>query len=404
MDDKRVVLAYSGGLDTSVILKWLTLRGYEVIAFVADLGQNEDLSKLEDKAYSSGATKFYKVDLKDEFVKDFVYAAIKFNARYEDRYLLGTALARPVIAKGLVEVAKKEDAKYVAHGATGKGNDQVRFELSVAALAPELRVIAPWRDPEFYNNIRGRKEAIEFAEKHNIPIKATIESPWSTDENIMHISYEAGILEDPNKIPPKNMFRSTVDPKDAPDKPEEVKISFNKGEAIKLDGIEYKPFELLDKLNKIAGRNGVGRIDIVESRYVGMKSRGVYETPGGTALMVSHRELESLTLDGGLINLKDILMPRFASLVYNGYWFSPEVESLIAFVNESQKYVTGDIKLEFYKGNINIIGRESPYSLYSQKIASMDYDSGVYDQGDATGFINLHSIPLRRNAMRKKGL
>ena len=402
MDNKKVVLAYSGGLDTSVILKWLDLKGYEVIAFVADLGQREDLQSLEEKAKKSGAKVFYLQDLKEEFVKEFVFSAIKFNALYEGRYMLGTSLARPLIAKGLVDVAKKTGATFVSHGATGKGNDQVRFELSVAALAPHLKVIAPWRIPEFFNEIRGRKEAIDFAKKYNIPVKATIDAPWSSDENLMHISYEAGILEDPMLKPPKEMFTYTTDPVDAVDKVEALEIEFLEGEPIKLNGKSLSPASMLKELNEIGGRNGVGRVDMVESRYVGMKSRGVYETPGGSILMAAHRDLEGLTLEGGLIKLKDSLMPTFASLVYNGYWYSSEMRSLLAFVKESQRFVTGVVKMELYKGNITIVGRDSKYSLYDPMIASMEYDKGAYDQTDATGFIRLHSIPLKRNALRQQ--
>jgi argininosuccinate synthase len=402
MDNKKVVLAYSGGLDTSAILKWLDLKGYEVIAFVADLGQKEDLQSLEEKARKSGAKAYYLQDLKEEFVKEFVFPAIKFNALYEGRYMLGTSLARPLIAKGLVDIANKTGATFVSHGATGKGNDQVRFELSVAALAPHLKVVVPWRIPEFFNEIKGRKEAIDFAKKHNIPIKATIDAPWSSDENLMHISYEAGILEDPMLKPPKEMFKYTIDPVDAEDKVEELEIEFLQGEPVKLNGKSLSPAQMLKELNEIGGRNGVGRVDMVESRYVGMKSRGVYETPGGSILIAAHRDLEGLTLEGGLIKLKDSLMPEFASLVYNGYWYSSELRSLLAFVNESQKFVTGVVKIELYKGNITIVGRSSKYSLYDPMIASMEYDKGAYDQTDATGFIRLHSIPLKRNAVRQQ--
>ena len=401
MDKKRVVLAYSGGLDTSVILKWLDLKGYEVIAFVADLGQREDLQTLEEKAKKSGAREYYMLDMKEEFVKDFVFQAVKFNALYEGRYMLGTSLARPLIAKGLVEIARKTGATYISHGATGKGNDQVRFELSVAALAPDIKTVVPWRTPEFFNEIRGRKEAIEFAKKYNIPVKATLDAPWSSDENLLHVSFEAGILEDPMLKPPKEMFKYTIDPVDAPGEPESIEIEFLEGEPVKLNGKALTPAKMLKELNEIGGRNGVGRVDMVESRYVGMKSRGVYETPGGAILIAAHRDLEGLTLEGGLIKLKDTLMPEFASLVYNGYWYSSEMNSLLAFVKESQKFVTGVVKMELYKGNITIVGRHSKYSLYDPMIASMEYDKGAYDQTDATGFIRLHSIPLRRNAIRQ---
>ncbi|MGA1847422.1 argininosuccinate synthase [Deferribacter abyssi] len=401
MSRDKVVLAYSGGLDTSVILKWLDLQGYDVVAYVADLGQRDDLEALEEKAYKSGAKEFYILDLKEEFVKDFVFTSIKFNAVYEGRYLLGTSLARPVIAKGMVEIARKTGAKYVAHGATGKGNDQVRFELSVAALAPDLKVIAPWRIPEFFNKIKGRKEAMDFAAEYGIPVKATKDKPWSSDENLMHISFEAGILEDPAMRPPKDMFELSVDPKDAPDVPEEIEIEFEKGVPVAVNGERLNAADLLKKLNDLGGRHGVGRVDIVESRFVGMKSRGVYETPGGTILMVAHRDLEGLTLEGSLINLKDTLMPRFAYLVYAGYWFSSEMDCLRAFVEESQKYVSGKVTVELYKGNITIVSRESKYSLYDQLLVSMDDDLGAYNQSDATGFIKLNSLPLIANAKRK---
>jgi len=402
MAREKVVLAYSGGLDTSVILKWLELKGLDVIAYVADLGQRDDLPAIEKKAYASGAKDFRIVDLKEEFVKDFVFTSIKFNALYEGRYYLGTSLARPIIAKGMVELAKEYGAKYIAHGATGKGNDQVRFELTAAALAPELKAIVPWRDPEFFNVIKGRKEAMEFAAKYNIPVKATVDKPWSSDENLMHISFEAGILEDPAQRPPKDMFELTVAPEDAPDTPETVEIEFVKGEPVAVNGEKLSPANLLKKLNEIGGRNAVGRVDMVESRYVGMKSRGVYETPGATILMAAHRDLEGLTLDGSLINLKDTLMPRFAHLVYAGYWYCAEMDCLRAFLEKSQEFVTGKVMLELYKGNITVVSRESAYTLYDKLVVSMDDDLGAYNQTDATGFIKLHSLPLRANAKRMK--
>lgn len=398
----KVVLAYSGGLDTSVILKWLDLQGYDVVAFVADVGQRDDLSVLEAKAKASGAKEFYIGDLKEEFVKDFVFPAIQFNALYEGRYLLGTSLARPIIAKGLVDVAHKTGAKYIAHGATGKGNDQVRFELTIAALDPTLKAIVPWRTKEFYQVIKGRTEAMEFAKKHNIPVKATASKPWSSDENALHISFEAGILEDPAMTPPVEMFEYSVSPKDAPDKAEEIEITFEKGIPTELNGKKLSPYNMLEELNKIGGRNGVGRVDMVESRFVGMKSRGVYETPGGAILMAAHRDLEGLTLEGSVIQLKETLMPRFATLVYNGYWYSSEMDCLRALLTESQKFVTGKVKLSLYKGNVMPIARTSDYSLYNFKIASMDDDQGAYDPASATGFIYLHSIPLVADARRRK--
>ncbi|WP_277656791.1 argininosuccinate synthase [Seleniivibrio woodruffii] len=402
MAKDKVVLAYSGGLDTSVILKWLQLKGYDVVAYVADLGQLPDVDAIREKAMKSGAVDFYALDLKEEFVNDFVFEAVKFNAVYEGRYLLGTSLARPIIAKGMVEVAKKVGAKYLAHGATGKGNDQVRFELTAAALNPELKTIVPWRMPEFFNVIKGRKEAMDFAKEHGIPVKATAEQPWSSDDNLLHISFEAGILEDPALRPPAEMFEYTTDPKKAPDEAEIIELKFEKGVAVKLNGKKYSPAELLKELNKIGGKHGIGRIDMVESRYVGMKSRGVYETPGGTILYAAHRDLEALTLDGATINLKETLMPRFATLVYNGYWYSPEMDCLRALLEESQKFVTGKVRLELYKGNITCIGRESKYSLYNKLVVSMEDDEGAYNQTDAVGFIKLHALPLKAHAARAK--
>lgn len=402
MAKDKVVLAYSGGLDTSVILKWLQLKGYDVVAYVADLGQLPDVDAIREKAMKSGAVDFYALDLKEEFVKDFVFEAVKFNAVYEGRYLLGTSLARPIIAKGMVEVANKVGAKYLAHGATGKGNDQVRFELTAAALNPDLKTIVPWRMPEFFNVIKGRKEAMDFAKEHGIPVKATAEQPWSSDDNLLHISFEAGILEDPAMRPPAEMFEYTTDPKKAPDEAEIIELKFEKGVAVKLNGKKYSPAELLKELNKIGGKHGIGRIDMVESRYVGMKSRGVYETPGGTILYAAHRDLEALTLDGATINLKETLMPRFATLVYNGYWYSPEMDCLRALLEESQKFVTGKVRLELYKGNITCIGRESKYSLYNKLVVSMEDDEGAYNQTDAVGFIKLHALPLKAHAARAK--
>ncbi len=402
MAKEKVVLAYSGGLDTSVILKWLELKGFDVVAFVADVGQGGDWKAIEEKAMQSGASEFYVADLKEEFVKDFVFTSVMFNALYEGRYYLGTSLARPIIAKGIVDIARKTGAKYYAHGATGKGNDQVRFELTAAALAPDLKVIAPWRDEEFFSVIKGRQEAMEYAKEHNIPVKATAAKPWSSDENAMHISFEAGILEDPATTPPVDMFEYTLSPKDAPDEAEIIDIEFEKGIPVKLNGRVLSPLNMLEALNKFGHKHGIGRVDMVESRYVGMKSRGVYETPGATILMAAHRDIEGLTLDGSVINLKETLMPRFATLVYNGYWYCTEMECLLALLEKSQEYVTGSVKVELYKGNVTCIGRESKYSLYDMAVVSMDDDGGAYDQSDATGFIKLHSLPLRANAKRNK--
>lgn len=398
----KVLLAYSGGLDTSVILKWLTLKGLDVIAYVANVGQDADWASVEEKAKKSGASKVIVDDIRQDFVANYVFPMLSFNALYEGRYYLGTSIARPCIAKGMVKAAKENGCAYFAHGATGKGNDQVRFELTAAALAPELKVIAPWRDHEFSSVIKGRKEAIDFAKEHNIPIKATASKPWSSDDNALHISFEAGILEDPAKCPPDDMFEYTVSPKKAPDKATVIKLGFEKGVATTLDGKKLEAYDMLMALNKLAGENGIGRVDMVESRYVGMKSRGVYETPGATVIMAAHRDLEGLTIDGSVINLKETLMPRFATLVYNGYWFSHENEALLALLSKTQEYVTGTVELELYKGNITPIGRTSPYSLYDTDIASMEDDGGAYDQTDANGFIKLHSLPLKMHARRKK--
>ncbi len=398
----KVILAYSGGLDTSVILKWLDLQGYEVYAYVADVGQPIDKKEVTKKAMLSGAKDVLIDDLKDEFVSDFVNRSIKFNALYEGRYYLGTSLARPIIAKGMADYAKKVGAKFFSHGATGKGNDQVRFELTIAALNPKLKVIAPWRMPEFFEVIKGRQEAIDFAKQHKIPIKATKSKPWSSDENSLHISFEAGILEDPNVTPPDNMFEYTLSPKKAKSKPDLITLSFEKGVAVKLNNKKMSPAEILVALNKLGHDHGIGRIDMVESRYVGMKSRGVYETPGGTILMNAHRDMESITLDGSVINLKETLMPRFATLVYNGYWYSEEMDCLNALLEKSQEFVTGEVRLELYRGNVTPIGRTSEYSLYNMQQVSMDDDQGAYNQADATGFIRLHSLPLIATASRRK--
>ncbi len=399
---EKVILLYSGGLDTSVICKWLAEAGHEVVCFAADVGQREDWEALEAKATGSGAKKLVVRDVRAKFVEDFVFAAIQMNALYEGRYYLGTSLARPCIAEAMVGVAREEGATVFAHGATGKGNDQVRFELTAAALAPEMRVIAPWRDPEFNSVIKGRQEAIAYAEKHGIPVKATAGKPWSSDENLMHISFEAGMLEDPAARPYDDMFELTTDPKKAPDVAELISVDFAKGIPVAVNGKPEAAASLLRTANILGGKHGIGRADIVESRYIGMKSRGVYETPGAAILMAAHRDLEGLTMDRDLMNLRESLIPRFATLVYNGYWFSREMEALQAFIKESQRYVTGSVRLELYKGNITVIGRESSFSLYDEQIASMEDDQGVYDQSLATGFIQLHGLPLRAQARRKQ--
>lgn len=387
----KVVLAYSGGLDTSVILRWLQVeKGLTVIAFTADLGQGEDLLKIKDKALKLGVSKVYVEDLREEFVKDFVFPAIQANAVYESGYLMGTSLARPLIAKHQVEIARKEHATYVAHGATGKGNDQVRFELTYMALAPELKIIAPWREWD----MKSRTELIEYAKKHNIPVPATKQKPYSSDANLFHISYEGGILEDPWVEPPEDIFQMTVSPQKAPDRPEYIEIEFIKGIPISVNGKKLPPAKLLDRLNRIAGRHGIGRIDIVENRFVGMKSRGVYETPGGTVLHIAHKAIESITMDREVMRLRDSLIPKFSELIYYGFWFSPEMELLQKTISETQKNVTGTVRLKLYKGTCTVVGRKSPVSLYRPELATFEKDT-VYNPKDAEGFIKLNALRLR---------
>ncbi len=403
MAREKVVLAYSGGLDTSVIVHWLTAQGYEVIALCLDLGQGvEDLDEIRRKGEAAGAGKVLVQDVRETFVRDFVWPAIRFNALYEGTYLLGTSLARPLIAQAQVELAASEGAAYVAHGATGKGNDQVRFELSYYALNPSIRVIAPWKQPEFYRAYPGRRELIAYAKQHGIPVKATLEQPWSSDENLLHISFEAGMLEDPWQAPRPEMFELTTDPRQAPDESQQVLIDFVDGLPTAVDGKQLAPAELLGCLNGIGGRHGVGRVDMVESRFVGMKSRGVYETPGGTILHIAHRAMESITLDRDVIYLKDSLMPRFARLVYNGFWFSPENRVLLAMLAESQRGVTGQVRLELYKGGCQVTGRQSPFSLYDEAVVSMEDDRGAYDPTHAEGFIRLNALPLKAAHHQKK--
>lgn len=397
---EKVVLAYSGGLDTSVILKWLIEeRGYEVIAYVADVGQQEDFDAVKKKALAVGASQVFVEDLKKEFVTDYIFTALKGSAIYEGRYMLGTSLARPVIAKRQVEIAKKVGAKYVSHGATGKGNDQVRFELSCYALNPEIKIIAPWKDADFLAQFKGRTDLLNYAEKHGIQVEATKKAPYSMDANLMHISYEAGVLEDPMSAPPREMFRMTVDPKEAPDAATKIAISFKDGLPTEVknldDGTTVRdPLELFVYLNKVGGQNGVGRIDIVENRYVGIKSRGVYETPGGTILWKAHQDLETIAMDREVFRLKESLMPRFAELIYNGYWFSPEMEFLVSAFNKSQEAINGTVHLELYKGNVTVLGRKSESSLYDPELSSMDVEGG-YNQQDAAGFIRINAIRLK---------
>lgn len=395
---KKIVLAYSGGLDTSVILKWL-IETYkcEVIAFVADLGQGEDLQAIKEKALKTGASTVYVKDLKEAFVRDFVFPCLKANAVYEGRYLLGTSMARPLIAKTQMEIAKKEKADAVAHGATGKGNDQVRFELTYYAFDPHVKVIAPWREWDF----KSRSDLIAYAKKHGISVPATKEKPYSIDRNLFHVSYEGGILEDPWREPPPEMFTLTVSPEKAPDRPTSLEIEFQEGIPVALDGKRLSPAKLLAHLNQVGGKNGIGRVDVVENRYVGMKSRGVYETPGGTILQIAHRAVESITMDREVLHLRDSLIPRFSELVYYGYWFSPEMEALRAFIDETQKPVTGTARLKLYKGNCDVVGRKAPVSLYDPRFATFEAED-VYRQKDAEGFIRLNALRLRLRALAGK--
>lgn len=388
---KKVVLAYSGGLDTSVAIKWLKEKyNLDVIAFCADIGQEEDFQEIAEKAKKTGASKVYIEDLKEEFVREFVFPMLRANAVYESGYLMGTSIARPLIAKKQIEIAVKENAEAVAHGATGKGNDQVRFELTYYALKPDIKVIAPWREWEFDS----RSSLIEYAEKHKIPVSATKEKPYSIDRNLLHISYEGGILEDPWNEPPEDMYTLVVPPEKAPDKAVYIEIEYENGNPVALNGESYSPAELLKKLNKIAGENGIGKIDMVENRYVGIKSRGVYETPGGTVLHIAHKAIESITLDREVMHLRDSLIPRYAELIYYGYWFSPERITLQKLIDETQKNVTGTVRLKLYKGNCIVTGRKSPYSLYSKELATFEKDQ-VYNQKDAEGFIKINALRLR---------
>lgn len=413
---EKVVLAYSGGLDTSVILVWLVQKGYDVICFVANVGQaGEDFEAIERKALVCGASKVYVKDLRKEFVLDYVHPAVKCNAIYEARYMLGTSLARPCIAHAQVKVAHLEGAKYLAHGATGKGNDQVRFELSAIALDSTLKMIAPWRDAEFLEQFKGRQDLLAFAALNNIPVDISPKAPYSIDNNLYHTSYESGVLENPMCPPPKDMFRMTVDPEDAPDTPTILRIEFHEGIPVKVinktnpmsDGESHSdPLDLFLYLNRMAGENGIGRVDIVENRFVGIKSRGVYETPGGTLLRQCHLDLEGICLDREIIRIRDsYLMLEFARLVYNGFWFSPEMELIMNSINFSQKHVTGAVECKLYKGNVTIMGRESPYALYLSDLASMDIEDGGkgldYDPVDAKGFIRINAVRLKANSIVK---
>ena len=396
---KKVVLAYSGGLDTSVILKWL-IETYkcEVIAFSADIGQEEELDEVEEKALKTGATKVYIDDLKETFVSDYVFPAFRANAIYEGQYLLGTSLARPLIAKRQMEIARIEGADAVSHGATGKGNDQVRFELSYLAIDPDIKIIAPWREWE----LNSRTALMEFAKKHGINVPVTSEKPYSTDRNLLHISYEGGVLEDPWNEPPEDMFTLTVSPQAAPDKPELIEITFKQGDPVAINDKELSPANLLKELNRLGGRHGIGRADIVENRFVGMKSRGVYETPGGSILRAAHMAIESITMDREVMHIRDSLTPKFSEIVYYGFWFSPELKLLQDMIDHTQQNVSGVVRVELYKGNCRVLARKSDESLYHEDFATFEGDS-VYSQKDAEGFIRLNALRLRiRNMIKSR--
>ncbi len=401
---KKIVLAYSGGLDTSVLLSWIKEKhDAEMIAFCADIGQEDELKGLKPKAMKTGASKLYVDDLQEEFARDFIFPMMQAGAIYEGQYYLGTSIARPLIAKRMVEIARQEGATAIAHGATGKGNDQVRFELTCAALAPDLEIIAPWRNEAFRKDFPGRAEMIAYCAEHKIPVEASAKKPYSSDRNLLHISYEAGILEDPwmDAFAPANkgMFKLSVSPEDAPNKPEYVELEFRQGDCVAVNGKKLNPLGVMRTLNKIGGRHGIGRVDMVENRFVGMKSRGVYETPGGTILHFAHRQVESITMDREVMHLRDSLVPRYATLVYNGFWYAPERLALQALITESQRNVTGTVRVKLYKGGLYVAGRKSPRSLYNPHIATMEADpTKAYNQDDATGFIRLNGLRLRVNS------
>lgn len=395
---KKVVLAYSGGLDTSVMLRWLKeCYGCEVVCYCADVGQGEELSGLAEKARRTGASRLYVEDLRDEFVREYVWPAVKANALYEGVYLLGTSLARPVIAKRQIEIARRESADAVAHGATGKGNDQVRFELTYYALEPEIKVVAPWREWEF----KGRSDLIAYAREHDIPVTATAQKPYSTDRNLMHISYEGGILEDPWAEPPADIFQLTKSPEAAKAQAEYVVVGFEEGEPVSVNGEPLAPVALLEELNRLGGEHGIGRVDLVENRFVGMKSRGVYETPGVTILQAAHRAVESLTMDREVMRLRDSLSLKFAESVYYGFWFTPESELMRRTINETQAAVTGEARLKLYRGNCTVVGRRAPRSLYNERLATFEADT-IYNQRDAEGFIKLNALRLRSRAQLER--
>jgi argininosuccinate synthase len=400
----KIVLAYSGGLDTSVILRWLK-ENYqaEIIAFCADIGQEEELAGLDEKALSTGASKCIIDDLREEFARDFIFPIMQAGAIYEGQYFLGTSIARPLIAKRMVEIARAEKAEAIAHGATGKGNDQVRFELTAAALAPELEVIAPWREERFRKEFPGRAEMIAYAAAQNIPVEASVAKPYSMDRNLLHISFESGMLEDPwfdaSSAAARGMYKLSVAPEDAPDEAEYVELEFRDGNCVAVNGKTLSPLAVMQTLNKLGGKHGIGRVDLVENRFVGMKSRGVYETPGGALLHFAHRQMESLTMDREVMHLRDSLVPKYSTLVYNGFWFAPERVALQALVSETQRDVTGVVRLKLYKGNIIAAGRKSPKSLYDPQVATMEGSGAdAYNQSDATGFIRLNALRLKARA------
>ncbi len=404
----KIVLAYSGGLDTSVIVKWLKeTYDAEIITFSADIGQEEELKGLAAKARRTGASRHHTLDLVEEFARDFIYPMIRANAVYEGQYYLGTSIARPLIAKAQVAIARREKADTLAHGATGKGNDQCRFEFTYMALAPDLKVISPWKLDAFREEFPGRAEMIAYCRKHAIPVEASLKKPYSMDRNLLHISYEAGILEDPWFDPTtkanKGMFKLSVAPEDAPNRAEYVELEFARGDCVAVNGRKLSPAGVLKTLNVLGGKHGVGRVDLVENRFVGMKSRGVYETPGGTILMHGHRQIETLTMDREVMHLRDSLIPKYAELVYNGFWYAPERECLQALVDESQRFVTGTVRLKLYKGNVITCGRRSRFSLYDPHIASMEGVRSAYNQNDATGFIHLNGLRLRARRAAQRG-
>jgi argininosuccinate synthase len=397
---KKIVLAYSGGLDTSVILRWL-VENYkaEVIAFCADLGQGEELGGLDAKARKTGASKYVQRDLREEFVEDFVFPMLRANALYEGQYMLGTSIARPIIAKHMVDIAKQEGAEAISHGATGKGNDQVRFELTAYHFEPSIRCIVPWREWD----LKGRSDLIDYCKRFDIPVTATLEKPYSTDRNLFHCSHEGGILEDPWAECPEHVYLMTKDPTKAPDQPRYLEIEYEQGNPVAVDGKRMTPAALLAHLNQVAGEYGVGRLDMVEDRYVGMKVRGVYETPGGTVLHAAHKALETLTMDREVLIQRDQLVPRYAQLVYSGFWFAPERESIQTLVDAAQQYVTGTVRVKLTKGNVYVVGRKSEYSLFDPQLATFEGES-VFDQGDAEGFIKLHALRLRVRTQRERRL